>query len=387
MIRAKRMDNLPPYIFANINRKLEAILNDGVDVINLGIGDPDLPTPDSVISEGIRAVRDPENHKYPSFEGLEVYRQAVASYYNQRFEVNLDHKTEVLSLIGSKEGIAHISLCYVNPRDLVLTPDPGYPTYARGAILAGGENYKMPLLPENDYLPDLDAIPEYIAKSAKIMFLNYPNNPTGAIATKDFFKRVVEFAKENKVIVCHDLAYGEIGFDGYRPISFLETPGAKDVGIEFGSLSKPYNMAGWRIGYAVGNKEIIDTLRILKTNLDTGIFMPIQLAAAKALTDDQSIIKKSCSIYQNRRDLVVNTLNRMGWNLSKSKGTFYVWAPVPKGYTSESFTEMVLEKAGVVVTPGNAFGQFGEGYFRISLTVEDARLKMAMKRVETQLKI
>lgn len=384
-IRAERIETLPPYLFAEIDTKVQKAIEQGLEIIKLGIGDPDQPTPDHIVTKAMKAIREPKNHQYPSFAGLPIFRQAVAQYYDRRFGVNLSAEKEVVSLIGSKEGIAHVSFCYVNPNDLVLVPDPGYPVYSIGSMFAGGEPYKMPLLKENNYLPDLDSIPEYIAKAAKIMFLNYPNNPTGAVATKEFFEKVVKFAKDNKIIVCHDAAYCDIGLDGYKPMSFLETPGAKDVGIEFGSLSKTYNMTGWRVGYAVGNKDIIESLGLIKTNIDSGIFQPLQYAAAEALSAHQGCVEEITKIYQHRRDLVVDTLNKIGWNLEKPKATFYVWAPVPKGYTSQSFATLLLEKAGVVVTPGVGFGQHGEGYFRISLTVDDDMLNKAMNRIEQQL--
>lgn len=385
MIRANRMKTLPPYIFEKQNREIESIENGRV--INLGIGNPDKPTPEHIVLQAIRALREPVNHRYPLYDGLPSLRNAIANYYMTRFDVKLDSRHEVLPLIGSKEGIAHINLCYVNPGDLVLVPDPAYQIYANGSILAGGENYPMPLLPENKYLPDLEAIPEYIAKAAKIMFINYPNNPTGALATREFFKQVVDFAKENKVIVCHDLVYGEILYDNHMPLSFLETPGAKEVGVEFSSFTGPYNMAGWRVGYAVGNNEIIQALLQLKANLDTGIFIPHQLAAKEALEGEQENVKLLREIYGCRRNLVVETVEKIGWEVEKPKGTFYVWVKVPRGFTSESFAQMVLEKAGVVVTPGNAFGKYGEGYFRISLTAPCNDVREAMKRIEKQVSL
>ena len=385
--KAERIKKLPPYLFAEIDKKVQEALDQGIEIIKLGIGDPDQPTPDHIVTKAIKEIRDPKNHQYPSYAGMKEYKEAVANYYAKRFNVSISAKEEVVSLIGSKEGIAHISLCYVNPNDLVLVPDPGYPVYSIGSMFAGGECYKMPLLAENNYLPDLDAISEYIAKAAKIMFLNYPNNPTGAVATKEFFEKVVAFARKNNVIVCHDAAYGEIGFNGYKPISFMETPGAKEVGIEFGSLSKTYNMTGWRVAYAVGNQEIIESLGLIKTNVDSGIFQPIQYGAIEALNSDQSCVGDTNNLYKKRGDFVVETLNRLGWNLEKPKATFYIWAPVPRGYTSQSFATFLLEKAGVVVTPGIGFGEYGEGYFRISLTVDDEKLMEAMRRIEQQLAI
>ncbi|ABB16059.1 MULTISPECIES: LL-diaminopimelate aminotransferase [Carboxydothermus] len=385
MLEATRVRNLPPYLFARIERLIAEKKEAGVDVISLGIGDPDTPTPKHIIEELYLAAQNPENHQYPSSVGMLSYRQAVAAWYARRFGVELDPKTEVVSLLGSKEGIAHISWCYVDPGDLVLVPDPGYPVYEGGTILAGGTTYKMPLKPENGFLPDLDSIPEEVARKAKLMFINYPNNPTGAVADLGFFEKVVHFAKKYEILVCHDAAYSEITFDGYRAPSFLEVKGAKDVGIEFHSLSKTYNMTGWRIGWAVGNAKAIDALGRLKSNIDSGVFQAIQYAGIKALEGPQDVVKELCDLYAQRRDLVIETLNKLGWNLSKPKGTFYIWAPVPKGFTSASFAEYLIEKAGVVITPGNGYGTNGEGYFRISLTIPTSRLKEALQRIEQHL--
>ncbi|HZK18853.1 MAG TPA: LL-diaminopimelate aminotransferase, partial [Clostridia bacterium] len=327
-------------------------------------------------------ARLPANHQYPSSVGLLEFRKAVADWYLNHFDVKLKPDSEVVTLIGSKEGIAHISSCYLNPGDIALVPDPGYPVYAGGTLLAGGEPYYMPLTAENKFLPDLTAIPRDIAEKAKIMFLNYPNNPTGAVANIDFFKEAVDFAKNHNILVCHDNAYGLIAFDGYRPPSFLEAPGAKDVGIEFSSLSKPYNMTGWRIGWAAGNAEAVDAIGRLKSNIDSGAFQAVQEAAIAGLTGNQDVVKDICDVYRRRRDKVVDALNSMGWQLEKPKAAFYIWAPVPPGYTSESFSEMILEKSGVVVTQGNGYGEQGEGFFRISLTIDDERLEEALRRLK-----
>lgn len=382
---SQRLQKIPPYLFARIEKKIEEARERGVDIISLGIGDPDLPTPGHIIDKLAEQARNPENHRYPTSVGLLSFREAVANWYWQRYGVELDPRTEVVSLIGSKEGIAHISFCYVNPGDINLVPDPGYPVYGLGTLLSGGEPYIMPLKEENGYLPDLTAIPTDVARRAKLMFLNYPNNPTGAVVQPKFFQEVVEFAKTYNIIVCHDAAYSEITFDGYRAPSFLATPGAKEVGIEFNSLSKPYNMTGWRLGWACGRADVIEALGRLKSNLDSGVFQAIQYAGITALIGPQDSLEEVRRVYQSRRDLVVEGLNALGWRLNKPLGTFYVWAPVPAGYTSEGFAETLLEKAGVIVTPGNGYGRYGEGYFRIALTISEERIKEALERIKRAL--
>ncbi|MDO9573574.1 MAG: LL-diaminopimelate aminotransferase, partial [Candidatus Contubernalis sp.] len=326
----------------------------------------------------------PRNHSYPPDEGLMEFREAVSRYYLRRFGVELDPQKEVLPLIGSKEGIAHISACFINSGDVNLVPDPGYPVYGIGTLFAGGQPYQMPLLEEKGYLPDFSIIPEETARRAKLMFLNYPNNPTGAVAEKDFFEKAVEFAKKFDVVICHDSAYLEISFDGYRPVSFLEAPGAMECGIEFGSLSKPFNMTGWRVGYAVGNAEVLEALYRYKTNIDSGNFKAVQYAGVEALDNPKALehIENMQQVYQDRRDVVVEALREAGWTAVAPKASFYVWAPVPQGYTSKDFVSYILEKTGVVVTPGSGFGEYGEGYFRIALTVEVDRLKEAMDRIK-----
>lgn len=380
-VEAQRIQNLPPYLFARIEQAIADKKAQGVDVISLGIGDPDLPTPDRIIEEGARELHNPANHQYPSTAGLAAYRQAVADWYGRRFGVSLDPEKEVVSLIGSKEGIAHLPWCYVDPGDVVLVPDPGYPVYDAGTILAGGETYYLPLTAENGFLPDLAEIPDAVARKAKVIFINYPNNPTGATASREFFAQVVDFARRHEILVCHDAAYSEIAFDGYRPPSFLETPGAKEVGIEFHSVSKTYNMTGWRAGWAVGNADAVQALGRLKSNLDSGVFQAVQYAAIAALNGPRDEVQALCELYRERRDLVVDTLNGLGWRLEKPRATFYIWAPVPSGHTAVSFAELVLEKAGVVVTPGTGYGAQGEGYFRISLTLPAPRLVEAMQRI------
>jgi len=383
--QAKRIQQLPPYLFARIEKKIEEAKAKGVDIISLGIGDPDQPTPQAIIDTMIQQVRNPENHQYPSSAGMLSYRQAVADWYKKRFDVDLDPKSEVVSLIGSKEGIANINYCYVNPGDINLVPDPGYPVYGIGTLLAGGIPYTMPLLEKNGYIPDLEAIPADVAAKAKILWINYPNNPTGAITDLDFFRRVVSFARKNDLLVCHDAAYSEVAFDGYQPPSFLQVEGAKEVGIEFNSLSKPFNMTGWRIGWAVGNPQVIETLGRYKSNVDSGAFQAVQYAGITGLNGDQQSIAAMQKIYEERRNVLVDGLNSMGWQLEYPKATFYVWAPVPKGYTSASFAETVLEKAGVIITPGNGYGEHGEGYFRATMTLDKERMALALDRMKNAL--
>ena len=382
MEEAQRIQSLPPYLFARIDEKIANAKAKGVDVISLGIGDPDLPTPDHIIDKLVEAARNPENHRYPSYVGMLEFRQAVAEWYKRRSNILLDPKKEVVTLIGSKEGIAHIAFCYLNPGDVALIPDPGYPVYGVGTLLAGGVPYIMPLKEENDFLPDLDLIPEEVARHAKLMFLNYPNNPTGAIADESFYLKVIAFAKKYDVIVCHDGPYSEIAFNGYKPLSFLEVAGAKDVGIEFHSMSKTYNMTGWRIGWAAGNARVIEALGRIKSNIDSGVFQAIQAAAIEGLLGNQDSIQEICKIYQERQDIVIEGLSALGWKVERPKATIYVWTKVPNGYTSASFCELILEKAGVVVTPGNGYGEYGEGYFRISLTIKTERLREALKRIK-----
>lgn len=380
--QAQRIKNLPPYLFARIEKLVAEKKAAGVDIISLGIGDPDMPTPEHIIEELQKQATVPANHQYPSSVGMLSFRQAVADWYRKRSGVELDPATEVVSLIGSKEGIAHISWCYLNPGDTVLVPDPGYPVYSGGAILAGAEPFYMPLTPENKFLPDLNAIPAEVARKAKMMFINYPNNPTGAVAGEEFFPAVIDFAKEYSILVCHDAAYCDMAYDGYKPPSFLQFPGAKDVGIEFLSVSKTYNMTGWRIGWAAGHPGVVDALGRLKSNIDSGQFQAIQYAAMKGLTGPQDSVERMQKVYRERRDILVDALNSMGWQLEKPKATFYVWAPVPAGYTSASFAEMVLDKCGVIITPGNGYGENGEGFFRIALTVEKDRMMEALDRMK-----
>lgn len=375
------MQNLPPYLFARIEKKIAEAKKQGIDIINLGIGDPDRPTPRHIIDCMVQNIYKTSNHQYPSSAGLMEYRQAVAQWYKNRFNVELDPRSEVVSLLGSKEGIAHVSFAYLNKGDINLVPDPGYPVYEIGTLLAGGKPFFMPLKKENGFLPVLEDIPSDIARKAKIMFINYPNNPIGAVADLDFFTRVVEFASNFDILVCHDAAYSEMAYDGMKPPSFLQANGAKNIGIEMHSLSKTYNMTGWRIGFAVGNKDAVEVMGRFKSNIDSGVFQAIQYAGIAALTGDQNCVDEMRAVYEERRNMALPALKRMGWEIKIPKATFYLWLPVPKGYTSAAFAEMILEKAGVIITPGNGYGKYGEGYFRIALTVEKEKMQEAFNRM------
>jgi LL-diaminopimelate aminotransferase len=377
----ERLRKLPPYLFKEIDQKKRELEASGMDIIDLGVGDPDLPTPPKIIEEMIRAVQDPTTHRYPAYSGSGDFKEAVAEWYKDRFSVQLDPETEVLSLIGAKEGIAHMHLAFVNPGDLALVPTPAYPVYNIGTLFADGSPYFMPLLEENGFLPDLNALPKEVAQKAKMMWLNYPNNPTAAVADRDFFEAVVSFARTYSIIVCHDLSYSEIAFDGYKPPSFLEVEGAKDIGIEFHSLSKSYNMTGWRIGFAVGNRHAVNGLGSVKSNLDSGVFQAIQRAGIQALRANRESVKEMQRTYARRRDILVEGLRSAGFAANTPKATFYVWLPVPSPYTSASLTAKLLTEAGVVVTPGNGFGEPGEGYVRLALTQDDSRLREAADRI------
>lgn len=380
--KADRLKQLPPYLFREIDRKKAEVKARGVDIIDLGVGDPDLPTPDHIIEAGKRAMNDPAHHHYPSYSGMNDFKAAAARWYHKRFNVDVDETSEVVSLIGSKEGIAHFPLAFINPGDAALVPTPAYPVYHIGTLFAGGETVYMPLLSENDFLPDLGAIPDDVADRARVMFLNYPNNPTSAVADITFFDRVVEFAQRHQLIVCHDAAYTELAFNGYRPPSFLEADGAKSVGLEFHSLSKTYNMTGWRIGFAVGNAEGIEALGAVKSNIDSGVFEAVQMAGTEALQSDQKCVSDLMEIYTERRDLLIRGLKDCGFDVDVPKATFYLWIKVPEGYTSAELTARLLEDAGLVVTPGNGFGDPGEGYFRIALTQKKERLAEAVERLK-----
>jgi len=379
---AHRVEELPAYLFAEISKKIAAKKAQGVDVVSFGIGDPDMPTPGHIIEALTDAARDAANHRYPESEGLPELREAIARWYERRFGVDLDPQKEILPLIGSKEGIGHIALCFIDPGDVALVPDPGYPVYAVGTVLAGGEPYYLPLTEENDFLPELDSIPEQIARRAKVLWLNYPNNPTGAVAELEFFERAVDFARKHDLAILHDGPYSEVAFDGYKPVSFLQADGARDVGIEFHSLSKSYNMTGWRIGMAVGNAQIIDALMRVKSNLDSGIPQAIQRMAIAALDGPDNCIGEHNRIYERRRDRLVAALSKLGLRLRAAKASLYLWARVPEGMSSVQFATRLLDEAGVVVTPGIGYGPSGEGYVRLSLTIPDERLEEGVRRLE-----
>jgi LL-diaminopimelate aminotransferase len=381
--QADRLKALPPYLFAELDRKKTEVASRGIDIISLGIGDPDRPTPPHIVSRMKSAVEKSRNHQYPTYEGMAEFRTAVADYYGKRFGVSLDPGQEILSLIGSKEGIAHTPLAFVNPGDIVLCPDPAYPVYEIATLFAGGIVHKMPLLEGSGFLPDLKAIPDGVKKKARLMFLNYPNNPTSAIATREFFEEAVVFARQHEILVCHDAAYAEVYYDGERPLSMLQIPGGMEIGIEFNSLSKPYNMTGWRIGWACGSKDAIAALGKIKSNIDSGIFQAVQEAGIEALTGDQSPLDELRRIYQARRDMTCGILSRIGFSLEVPRAAFYLWVKTPEGQSSAGFASRLLEETGVVVTPGSGFGQYGEGYFRISLTVDEDRLSEALSRIET----
>ncbi|OPX40990.1 MAG: LL-diaminopimelate aminotransferase [Desulfobacteraceae bacterium 4484_190.3] len=380
--KAERLKQLPPYLFKEIDRKKREVMARGVDIIDLGVGDPDIPTPPHIIDALKKAADDPANHRYPSYSGMPAFRETVAEWYGKRFGVTLDPATEVITLIGSKEGIAHFPLAFINAGDIALVPSPAYPVYRIATLFAGGEPYTMPLLKENDFLPDLNVIPSDVADRARILVINYPNNPTSATADEEFFSRVVAFARKHGIIVCHDAAYTEMAFDGYSPPSFLEVDGAKEIGLEFHSLSKTYNMTGWRVGFAAGNREGIEGLGAIKSNIDSGVFQAVQLAGIKALRGDQSCVREMASTYQARRDLMISGLKDMGFEVDPPKATFYLWIQVPEGYSSASFATRLLEEAGLVVTPGNGFGEPGEGYFRIALTQTMDRLSETLERLK-----
>jgi LL-diaminopimelate aminotransferase len=379
---ATRINALPPYLFAAIDKMKQAAIAKGVDIINLGIGDPDLPTPAPIIESLASAAKDAKHHQYPSYEGMLSFRKAVADWYQRRFNVMLDPAHEVLTLIGSKEGIGHIHLAFVDPGDVVLVPSPGYPVYPVGTSFCGGVSHIMPLTKANGFLPDLDAIPKDVARKAKLMWLNSPNNPTSVIMTKDYFKRAIEFAQENGIIICHDAAYSEIYYDGKRPASFMEVEGSKDVGVEFHSLSKTYNMTGWRIGFVVGNKDVVAALGRVKSQLDSGVFEAVQAAGITALGLDDSVTDGIRKIYQERRDTIIPGLKKLGLEVDAPPAAFYIWVAVPKGYTSTSFTAHLLEKAGIVTTPGNGFGAPGEGYIRMTVCTTKDRLAEAVERIK-----
>jgi len=376
---ADRLSALPPYLFARIDAMKAEKARSGADIIDLGVGDPDLPTPPHVVEALCTAARDPANHHYPSYAGMTAYREAVAGWYGRRFGVDLDPATEVLALMGSKDGIAHVPEAFVNPGDVVLAPSPGYPVYRTSTLFAEGELHELPLAAQNGFLPDLDAVPAEVAKRAKLLFVNYPNNPTGAIAPASFYDEVVAFAREHGVVVVSDNAYSEIAYDGYRAPSFLEADGAAEVGVEMHSLSKTYNMTGWRIGMAVGNAEVLAGLGRVKTNVDSGVFDAVQHAAIAALSGSQDCVAAACRVYQERRDVLVAGLKALGYEVEAPKATFYVWLPVED---SMAFAARLLDEAAIVATPGVGFGSHGEGYVRFALTRPVDRIREALDRME-----
>jgi LL-diaminopimelate aminotransferase len=380
--RAKRLSALPPYVFARLDELKARAREQGIDLIDLGMGNPDGLAPQPVIDAAIAALSIPKNHGYPPFEGTANFRRAIAAWYKRAYHVELDPESEALPLLGSKEGLSHLALAYINPGDVILVPSPSYPPHFRGPLIAGGEIYPLILKAENDWLIDIAAIPEQVARQAKILYFNYPSNPTTATAPREFFEEIVAFARHYEIMLVHDLCYAELAFDGYQPTSLLEIPGAKEIGVEFHTLSKTYNMAGWRVGFVVGNTDIIQGLRTLKTNLDYGIFAAIQTAAETALQLPDSYIKEVQERYRQRRDLLVAGLNELGWKIKPSKATMYLWIPTPRGVSSADFAMNVLQNTGVVVTPGNAFGEGGEGYVRISLIADCDRLGEALRRLQ-----
>ena len=379
---SRNLDRLPPYLFAEIDRKIAEAKAKGVDIISLGVGDPDLPTPDVIVQAMVNATQDPKTHDYPPYKGTDEFLQAAADWMQTRFNVNIDPGPESMALIGSKEGLAHTILAYVEPGDVVLCPSPGYPVYSNYTLLCGGEPVTVPLKAENNFLPDLSTIPEETARKAKLLFLNYPNNPTGAIIELDAIKSIVEYCRQYDILLCHDNAYSEMTFDGYQAPSFLQVEGAKDVCLEYFSLSKMYNMTGWRIGFAVGNAKAVAALGKIKSNTDSGAFKAIQHAGAVGLNHSAELTKDLNQIYGARRELFVNGLRELGWELPMPEATFYLWLPVPQGMTSAEFAQAMLEKCGIVVPPGNGYGSEGEGFFRVALTVGEARLIEALSRMK-----
>lgn len=379
---ADRLKKLPPYLFKELDRMRDEVRAKGLDIIDLGVGDPDKPTPKHIIDKLSDAANDPANHQYPSYTGMNDFRRSVAAWYERKYSIKMDPIAQVCTLIGSKEGIAHIPLAFINPGDIALIPEPAYPVYHIGTMFAGGESYFMPLLEKNGFLPDLEAIPEDVASRAKLMFINYPNNPTGATAELDFYEKVVAFATKYEIIVISDAAYSEMSYDGYVAPSFLEVPGAMDIGMELNSLSKTYNMTGWRIGWAAGNPEIVDGLGKVKSNIDSGAFQAVQWAGIEALEGDQTCLEEMRKIYTERRDVLVAGLRDAGFKVNNPKATFYLWVKIPDGYTSADFTAKILTEAGIVGTPGNGLGPSGEGYIRFALTQDAPRLKEAVVRLK-----
>jgi len=380
---AQRLGSLPPYVFARLDElKLNARAQ-GIDLIDLGMGNPDGATPEPVVKSAIAALQDPKNHGYPPFEGTPNFRRTITEWYHRRYNVSLDPEGEALPLIGSKEGLTHLALAFIDPGDLVIVPSPAYPAHFRGPLIAGAEIYELILKPEDNWVIDLDTIPEDVARRAKVMYFNYPSNPTAAIAPRKLFEDIVAFAQKYQILLVHDLCYAELAFDGYQPTSLLEITGGKDVGVEFHTLSKTYNMAGWRVGFVVGNRHVIQCLRTLKTNLDYGIFSAIQTAAETALNLPDSYLEIVRNRYKERRDFLIEGLGKLGWDIPKTYATMYLWVPCPKGMGSTDFALEVLQRTGIVLTPGNAFGRGGEGYVRVSLIADCDRLGVALKLLES----
>ena len=380
---AKRLEKIPPYLFAEIDRKRDEMVTKGVDIINMGVGDPDKPTPHHIVQAMHAGIDDPATHNYPPYQGTKDFREAAVRWMERRFGVTgLNPSTEVVSSIGSKEAIHNTFLAFVEPGDYTLIPDPGYPVYRTSTIFAGGEFHTMPLQPERGFLPDLDAIPQEVARQAKLLWINYPNNPTGALATLEFFEELVAYCQQYDILLCHDHAYSEMAYEGYKPPSVLQIPGAKEVAIEFHSLSKSYNMTGWRVGFVVGSAHGIKGLGQVKTNVDSGVFKAIQRAAIAAYSTTEEDLQAVMSVYQNRRDIIVEGLQSLGWPIVAPKATLYVWVPVPQGYSSAEFVTLLLDKCGIIVPPGNGYGAAGEGFFRIALTVPDERMHAAIQRMK-----
>lgn len=380
---ASRIEKIPPYLFARIDKKKEEVRNKGMDLVDFGIGDPDIPTPSNIIERMKEAAQDPRNHRYPSYEGMIEFRQAAAAWCGKRFGINLDAATQVVTLIGSKEGIAHIPWAYAEAGDIVLVPSPGYPVYKIATMFAGATPYIMPLTEENGFLPRYEDIPEEVLKKAKLLFINYPNNPTGACANDGFFEKTIELAKRYDILVCHDAAYSEIAYGGYRPKSILEFDKDMQHSIEFHSLSKTFCMTGWRLGFAVGNTDAIYNLGKLKTNIDSGAFQAIQFAGIEALGGNQSFVAELNARLEKRRDMVVEGFKSLGLDVPSPKATYYIWAKVPAGFNSSDYCEKLIEETGIVVTPGSGFGDEGEGYFRISITIGEERIAEAIRRLRS----
>ncbi len=382
IVPSKKLQDMPTYIFAELDEWKAEARKQGIDLIDLGMGNPDGATPQPIVDAAIKSIQDPQNHGYPCFKGKQLFRKAIAEWLKQKFNIDIDPTNEIQTLLGAKEGLAHLAMAYTNPGDINIVPDPYYPVHSRGTWISSADVYHLPLKQENGFLPDLDAIPEEVAKKAKIFFVNYPNNPTAAVATREFYEKLVDYCIKYNILLCSDLAYSEICFDGYKPISIFEIPRAKEVAIEFHTFSKTYNMAGWRIGYAVGNKEFIKTLCAMKTNIDYGTCSIMQDAGIAAIKQGKPYVEEIVNNYQQRRDFMIDGLNKLGWNLEKIKATMYIWIPVPGDYDSKTFCKMVLDKAGVVLTPGIAFGKYSDKYFRLSLVAPDEKLKEALERFE-----